>query len=100
MIDLMLAHQLVRAMPPRAALILVGDVGFLLIGPGRVLQDSSEMFPVCRLTQVFRQAAESDIITNAHFYDQVVMRSLCPPYPPQRRTRRRWLVLGRAKRER
>ena len=69
MIDLVLGHQLVRAIPVHAALILVGDVDQLpSVGPGRVLQDiiSSKMFPVCRLTQVFRQAAESDIIINAH----------------------------------
>ena len=69
MIDLVLAHQLVRAIPVHAALILVGDVDQLpSVGPGRVLQDiiNSKMFPVCRLIQVFRQAAESDIITNAY----------------------------------
>lgn len=69
MIDLVLAHQLVRAIPVHAALILVGDVDQLpSVGPGRVLKDiiSSQVIPVCRLTQVFRQAAESDIIINAH----------------------------------
>jgi exodeoxyribonuclease V alpha subunit len=69
MLDLVLAHQLVRAIPTHAALILIGDVDQLpSVGPGCVLRDiiESEVFPVCRLTQVFRQAAQSAIITNAH----------------------------------
>ena len=69
MIDLVLAHQLVRAIPPGAALILVGDVDQLpSVGPGCVLRDiiESEILPVARLTEVFRQAAESRIISNAH----------------------------------
>jgi exodeoxyribonuclease V alpha subunit len=69
MVDLMLAHQFVRAVPPDAALILVGDVDQLpSVGPGSVLRDiiDSGVVPVCRLTQVFRQAAKSTIITNAH----------------------------------
>ena len=69
MVDLMLAHQFVRAVPPQAALILVGDVDQLpSVGPGNVLRDiiDSGVVPVCRLTEVFRQAAESAIITNAH----------------------------------
>jgi exodeoxyribonuclease V alpha subunit len=69
MVDLMLAHQFVRAAPPNAALILVGDVDQLpSVGPGSVLRDiiDSGVVPVCRLTEVFRQAAQSAIITNAH----------------------------------
>jgi exodeoxyribonuclease V alpha subunit len=69
MVDLMLAHQLVRALPPEAALILVGDVDQLpSVGPGNVLRDiiNAGVVPVCRLTEVFRQAAQSAIITNAH----------------------------------
>lgn len=69
MIDLVLAHQLVRAIPKHAALLLIGDVDQLpSVGPGRVLQDTIESaaLPVCRLTEVFRQAARSAIITNAH----------------------------------
>jgi len=69
MIDLVLAHQLVRAIPPRAALVLVGDVDQLpSVGPGSVLRDiiDSGTVPVCRLSQVFRQAARSQIVTNAH----------------------------------
>ena len=54
---------------PGTRLILVGDVNQLpSVGPGSVLQDliRSEAFPVVRLTKIFRQAAESDIIVNAH----------------------------------
>lgn len=69
MIDLVLAHQLVRSIPRHAALILVGDVDQLpSVGPGSVLRDiiESGVLPVCRLTEVFRQAARSAIITNSH----------------------------------
>ncbi len=69
MLDVVLAHQLIRAIPLHAALILVGDVDQLpSVGPGCVLRDiiESGVFPVCRLSQVFRQAAQSAIITNAH----------------------------------
>ncbi|OGI01503.1 MAG: recombinase RecD [Candidatus Melainabacteria bacterium GWF2_37_15] len=69
MIDLTLAYQVIQAIPKRAALILVGDVDQLpCVGAGCVLKDiiDSEVIPVCRLTEVFRQASESNIITNAH----------------------------------
>jgi len=69
MIDLTLAYQVIQAIPKRAALILVGDVDQLpSVGAGCVLKDiiDSEVIPVCRLTEVFRQASESNIITNAH----------------------------------
>jgi exodeoxyribonuclease V alpha subunit len=69
MLDVVLAYQLVRAIPQHAALILVGDVDQLpSVGPGCVLRDiiDSNVFPVCRLSQVFRQAAQSAIVTNAH----------------------------------
>jgi len=69
MIDLQLAWQLVRAIPRKAALLLVGDVDQLpSVGPGTVLRDiiDSDAFPVIRLMHVFRQAARSHIITNAH----------------------------------
>ncbi len=73
MLDLPLAAALLRAIPPAAALILVGDVDQLpSVGPGCVLRDviESGVVPVCRLTQVFRQAARSAIITNAHRINQ------------------------------
>ena len=80
MMDLLLAYQLIRAIPKYAALILVGDVDQLpSVGPGCVLRDiiESELIPVCRLTEVFRQAAQSAIITNAH----KVNRGQIPIFP-------------------
>ena len=69
MVDVPLMHGLLKAVPPRAALILVGDVDQLSsVGPGQVLADviASGAVPVVRLTEVFRQAARSRIVTNAH----------------------------------
>jgi exodeoxyribonuclease V alpha subunit len=69
MIDQVLAHQLLQAVPQRAAVIFVGDADQLpSVGPGRVLRDviSSGAVPVVALTEIFRQAAESRIITGAH----------------------------------
>ena len=73
MIDVPLMHVLLKAVPNRAALILVGDVDQLpSVGPGQVLADviRSAAVPVVRLTEVFRQAAESRIIVNAHRINQ------------------------------
>ena len=73
MVDVPLMHALLRAVPDRAALILVGDVDQLpSVGPGQVLADiiDSAAVPVVRLTEVFRQAAESRIIANAHRINQ------------------------------
>jgi exodeoxyribonuclease V alpha subunit len=69
MLDLFLAHSLLKAIPPEAQVLLVGDVDQLpSVGPGMVLRDliESQQIPVVRLTQVFRQAAASHIVTNAH----------------------------------
>jgi exodeoxyribonuclease V alpha subunit len=69
MIDVPLMNHLLRALPPNAGLMLVGDVDQLpSVGPGMVLRDiiDSGIVPVVRLTEVFRQAASSRIITNAH----------------------------------
>jgi exodeoxyribonuclease V alpha subunit len=69
MIDVGLMSSLMRAMPESAALLLVGDVDQLpSVGPGQVLADiiESGSVPVVRLTEIFRQSAESTIITNAH----------------------------------
>ena len=69
MIDVRLMHQLVRAVPPGATLILVGDVDQLpSVGPGAVLRDiiDSGALPVVKLTEIFRQARESSIIIAAH----------------------------------
>src|SRR5260370_25642477 len=69
MLVLFLAHALLNAIPPEAQVLLVGDVDQLhSVGPGMVLRDliESQQIPVVRLPQVFRQAAESHIVTNAH----------------------------------
>jgi len=82
MLDLPLAHHVVRAVPPHASLILVGDVDQLpSVGPGCVLRDviDSGTVPVCRLTEVFRQAARSAIITNAHRINHGRMPLFPPP---------------------
>jgi exodeoxyribonuclease V alpha subunit len=76
MIDVPLMHALLKAVPDHAALILVGDVDQLpSVGPGQVLADmiGSGVVPVVRLTEVFRQAAESRIIVNAHRINQGLM---------------------------
>ena len=69
MVDVMLMQALMKALPGRAALLIVGDIDQLpSVGPGQVLADimSSGPVPVVRLTEVFRQAAQSQIIVNAH----------------------------------
>lgn len=69
MVDLPLMHALLSATVPGTRLVLVGDVDQLpSVGPGSVLKDiiRSECFPVVRLTRIFRQAGESDIVVNAH----------------------------------
>jgi exodeoxyribonuclease V alpha subunit len=69
MIDQVLAYQLLQAIPQRAAVIFVGDADQLpSVGPGRVLCDiiASGAVPVVALTEIFRQAAESRIVTGAH----------------------------------
>ena len=79
MMDVILANKLVRAIPAGAHLLMVGDVDQLpSVGPGQVLADiiASSAVPVVRLTEVFRQAAESRIIVNAHRINQGVMPDL------------------------
>lgn len=69
MVDIVLMNQLLKAIPPNGALILVGDVDQLpSVGPGSVLADliESDVIAVGRLTEIFRQAATSAIITTAH----------------------------------
>nr|WP_199318284.1 ATP-dependent RecD-like DNA helicase [Leptolyngbya sp. FACHB-541] len=73
MLDLFLANSLFKAIPLDAQLLLVGDIDQLpSVGPGAVLQDliASEKIPVVRLTQVFRQAQTSQIVSNAHRINQ------------------------------
>jgi len=70
-----------RALPARAALVLVGDVDQLpSVGPGQVLGDiiASGTGSVVRLTEIFRQAAESRIVTNAHRIIKGQMPDLAP----------------------
>jgi exodeoxyribonuclease V alpha subunit len=69
MVDVSLMASLVKALPDTAGLMLVGDVDQLpSVGPGQVLADfiESGAVPVARLTEIFRQAAQSQIVTNAH----------------------------------
>src|SRR3990172_9474261 len=69
MVDLVLMDQLLRALPPMAALILLGDCDQLPPRrPGSLLHDviASASVPVVRLTEIFRQAKESHIVVNAH----------------------------------
>ena len=69
MVDVPLMRALFRALPDAAALLLVGDADQLpSVGPGQVLADiiASGAVPVVRLTEVSRQAAESQVIVNAH----------------------------------
>ena len=73
MVDMVLMSQLLRAIPDNAAVLLVGDVDQLpSVGPGAVLADiiSFERIPTVTLTEIFRQAATSQIIVNAHRINQ------------------------------
>ena len=69
MVDISLLHALLKAVAVGTRLILVGDVNQLpSVGPGNVLRDiiNSHSFNVVKLSKIFRQAADSDIIVNAH----------------------------------
>ncbi|MFI0224984.1 SF1B family DNA helicase RecD2 [Streptomyces lydicus] len=70
MLDLLLANKLVKAVPPGAHLLLVGDVDQLpSVGAGEVLRDllaEPGTVPAVRLTRIFRQAQESGVVANAH----------------------------------
>jgi exodeoxyribonuclease V alpha subunit len=82
MVDVMLMQALIKAVPSTAALLIVGDIDQLpSVGPGQVLADviSSGAIPVVRLTEVFRQAAQSRIITTAHRINQGLIPDLSPP---------------------
>ena len=81
MVDVLLMKALMRALPAGAALLLVGDVDQLpSVGPGQVLGDiiGSGAVPVVRLTEVFRQAATSRVIVNAHRINQGQMPEVTP----------------------
>src|SRR6204780_4490692 len=82
MVDVMLMQALMKATPDDAALLIVGDIDQLpSVGPGQVLADiiDSGAVPVVRLTEVFRQAAASRIIVNAHRLNQGLMPDLSAP---------------------
>src|SRR5450830_520390 len=82
MVDVMLMHALLKAVPESAALLVVGDVDQLpSVGPGQILADmiTSGAVPVVRLTEVFRQAAQSRIITSAHRINQGSIPDLGKP---------------------
>ncbi|UGY91527.1 ATP-dependent RecD-like DNA helicase [Streptomyces gobiensis] len=70
MLDLLLANKLIKAVPPGAHLLLVGDVDQLpSVGAGEVLRDllaDGGPVPAVRLTRIFRQAQQSGVVTNAH----------------------------------
>lgn len=70
MLDLLLANKLIKAVPPGAHLLLVGDVDQLpSVGAGEVLRDllaPDSPVPAVRLTRIFRQAQQSGVVTNAH----------------------------------
>ena len=73
MVDVVLMHQLLRAIPDQAAVLMVGDVDQLpSVGPGSVLSDiiMSGRIPTVTLTEIFRQAATSQIVVNAHRINQ------------------------------
>ncbi len=79
MVDVVLGHQVLRAIPSQACVILVGDVDQLpSVGPGSVLADviASNVVPVVRLTEIFRQDNESRIITAAYAINNGQMPNL------------------------
>jgi exodeoxyribonuclease V alpha subunit len=82
MVDVSLMQSLLKAVPDHSALLIVGDIDQLpSVGPGQVLADiiGSGAVPTVRLTEVFRQAAQSRIITNAHQINQGRMPDLGKP---------------------
>ena len=81
MIDIILMNQLLKAVPENMQVILVGDIDQLpSVGPGNVLRDiiESNEFPVVRLQKIFRQAATSRIIQNAHYVNEGRMPDWTP----------------------
>lgn len=73
MVDVALFYALLKAMPPKAALLMVGDVDQLpSVGAGQVLADiiDSGAFAVARLTEIFRQEKASNIVASAHLVNK------------------------------
>jgi len=82
MVDVLLMQSLMKAVPNNGALLIVGDIDQLpSVGPGQVLADviDSGAVPVVRLTEVFRQAAQSRIVTAAHAINAGYIPDLSPP---------------------
>jgi exodeoxyribonuclease V alpha subunit len=82
MVDVVLMNQLLRAVPPWACVVLVGDVDQLpSVGPGTVLADiiASKTVPVVRLTEIFRQAGQSWIVRAAHHVQHGDVPESAPP---------------------
>ncbi len=82
MVDVMLMQALMKAIPDDSALLIVGDIDQLpSVGPGQILADviASGTLPVVRLTEVFRQAAKSKIITSAHQINRGAIPDLSKP---------------------
>jgi exodeoxyribonuclease V alpha subunit len=82
MVDVPLMAAVLKALPQQAALLVVGDVDQLpSVGPGQVLADliGCGVVPVARLTEIFRQAAASQIIVNAHRVNRGAMPELTAP---------------------
>ena len=88
MLDIVLMNSLLKAIPSVAGLILVGDADQLpSVGPGAVLRDiiSSGLVPVIRLSEIFRQARESQIVVNAHRINRGEF-PLCPAWEGKERS--------------
>lgn len=84
MLDILLMYHLLKAVPSHATLVLVGDVDQLpAVGPGNVLLDviRSDRFAVVRLTEIFRQARQSQIVVNAHLVREGKFPRLRPSDP-------------------
>lgn len=84
MLDILLMYHLLKAIPGHATLVLVGDVDQLpAVGPGNVLLDviRSDRFAVVRLTEIFRQARQSQIVVNAHLVREGKFPRLRPSDP-------------------
>jgi len=82
MVDVMLMQALLKAIPDQSALLIVGDIDQLpSVGPGQVLADiiQSSAIPIVRLIEVFRQAAQSRIVTSAHRVNQGFIPDLSKP---------------------
>ncbi len=93
MIDVVLMNQLLRAIPDHTAVLLVGDVDQLpSVGPGAVLADiiAAAAIPTVCLTKIFRQAASSRIIVNAHRINQ----GLLPEKPKGREVSDFYFIQG------